>query len=57
MTTQEIMGQLAVELKKTRPDQRKIKRLNEALDEALGTGLKDENQSLAGAWERSRRGS
>jgi hypothetical protein len=55
LNTQEIMSQLAAELKKSKPNQKLVDQLNKKLDQALGTELKDEDKSLAKVWENSRR--
>jgi len=54
-TTETIMKDLAEELAKLRPSQRRIDSLNRQLDKALGINTEDEDLERAEAWERSRR--
>lgn len=51
----EVMDELAAELKKRRPNERRIEQLNSRLDALLGTTLKPENHKEAARWERSRK--
>jgi hypothetical protein len=52
---QDVMNQLAAELKRQNKNQRKIDELNKKLDELLGTKLEERDHSREAAWERSRR--
>ncbi len=53
--TKALLDQIAAEMKKPRPNQKLLDRLNKKLDQALGTELKDDDQELAEAYESSRR--
>ena len=48
----EELDRIAAEMKRPNAN---VERLSKEIDELLGTALPEENKSLAGSWERSRR--
>lgn len=53
--TKALMNELAAELKRVRPNQKRVEQLSARLDKLLGTTLKPENRKEAQRWERARR--